>query len=213
MILASDITDSVSGTLLDRSHRGWPVADLLVYVNEFLKATAFVKPDMFTVQSFLALAAGTLQTLPADAVGFISADENQTGRTATQCDYDLLQESNRFWPAGTQQAVVENWCVDPRNPRRYIVSPPNDGTGHLRVLYGAVPPAVTATTDNIDIPASYTPAAIAYVLSCCYRKNSKRQDLSKSASCYQEWAKLVGMKSQAQIGVSPKVAAQPGTTS
>ena len=141
------ILDSVSVTLLDTARRTWSRAELLGYLNEALRATAFVKPDMYPVRDFVTLAAGIAQELPADGVALIDATDNEaTGRTVTQTDLALLQEENRFWPAATQQAEVENYAADPRTPRRYYVFPPNDGTGSVRVTYGAVPAALTGSS-------------------------------------------------------------------
>ncbi len=90
--------------------------------------------------------------------------------------------------------------------------PPNDGTGSIDLNRGAVPPQVNYDTEEIDIPASYQTVLEQFVLGKCYAKNTKRQDLTKSAAAMQQWGSLLGLKSNAQIAASPKVAAQPGTS-
>ena len=123
----------------------------------------------------------------------------------------MLQEANRFWPAATQQAEAENYAYDPRDPRRYMVFPPNNGAGSIYMVYGGTPAALTASTDTLPLPDIYEPALLAYVLSRCYAKNSQRQDLSKAQTYRGEWAQFLGMRSQAQINAAPKTSAQPGT--
>ncbi|MBP7597684.1 MAG: hypothetical protein KA738_02810, partial [Pseudoxanthomonas sp.] len=71
------ILDSVSVTLLDTARRTWSRAELLGYLNEALRATAFVKPDMYPVRDFVTLAAGIAQELPADGVALIDATDNE----------------------------------------------------------------------------------------------------------------------------------------
>jgi hypothetical protein len=213
MILAATILDEAASQLLDKNHRTWPADDLLGFLNEALRATAFVKPDMYTVEGFITLKAGVLQALPDDGLALISITRNASGRIITQVDKDLLDESNRFWPQGTQESDIEHYTADSRNPRRFTVFPPSDGTSSIEVLYGAVPPELAYDTDEMSVPDSYQTALVSFVMGKAYEKNSKRQDLTKGAQFRQQWGQLLGLKSQAQVAVAPKVAAQPGTTS
>lgn len=210
-LLASDILDSAATTLLDEDGITYPAADMLGYLNEALRATAFVKPDMYTKQEFVTLAAGVLQSIPADGVALLDIQQNEaSGRIVSQVDLQLLDEASRFWPAGTQQAEVEHFTADPRTPRRFKVYPPNDGTGSVEVLYGAVPPALTSAGDSLVVADSYQNALINFVISKGYGKTSKKQDLVKEANAMNAWRVALGLKSQAQVGVAPKVASQPG---
>lgn len=211
-IAADTILDSAAGTLLDRAHRTWSADDLLAYLNEFLRATAFVKPDMYVVQTPFTPAAGEQQQLPADGVALIDIPRNTGGRVITQVSKDLLDEASRFWPAATQETVIEHYTVDSRNPRRFVLFPPSDGAGSIDIIYGATVPTVMYYTEEIDIPATYESAAIAFVIGKCYAKNTKRQDLSKSAAAMQQWGQFLGLKSQAQNAISPKTSAEPGVT-
>ncbi len=219
MIQASTILDSAAVTLLDVAHRTWASSELLGYLNQALYATAFVKPDMYVVENDVALVEGITQPLPDDGIAVINVKRNRiifpdTGveRVITQCDSGLLDESNRFWPAGTKTRRVEHFTADPRNPRRYDVFPPNDGTGLVVLVYGAVPPTIMYEQEEMQVPDSFMPALLDFVLGRAYEKNSKRQDLTKSAAYFQRWGQLVGLKSQAQIAIAAKVASEPGTT-
>ena len=212
-IPAATILDEAAVLLLDVAGRTWSPDDLLGYLNEALSATAFVKPDMYTVQNFVNLAAGVLQNIPDDGVALLDITHNATGRVVTQVDKSLLEEANRFWPASTQELVVEHFTVDPRNPRRFTIFPPSNGYSQVEMLYGAVPPRINYPSEQIPVPDSYQAALVNFVLSRAYAKNAKRQDLTKSAKFWQDWAQMVGMKSQAQIAASPKVDASPGVTS
>ncbi len=210
-IAASVILDSASTTLLDTARRTWPLPELLGYLNEALRATAFVKPDMYVVQGFLTPASGVYQQLPADGVALINITRNATGRVVSPVDVALLEEANRFWPRATLQAEVEHFTSDPRNPLRYQVFPPNNGQGSIEVIYGAVPAALTADTDAMPVPDSYQNALTNFVLAKCYGKNSKKADPTKMQFYLQQWASALGLKSQAQVSIAPHVAQVPGT--
>jgi hypothetical protein len=205
-ISTETILDSVSATLLDRSRRTWSRSELVGYLNEALTATANVKPEMFTVQEYVTLVAGNTQQLPAGGIALLDIDQNSTGRVVSQVDDALLDGANRLWPRATQQAEVEHFTADPRAPTRFKVFPPNDGTGSVQILYGAVPAALSGSSgEDIPVTDNYQAPLTNYVLGKAYAKNSKKQDLAKSASYMQQWGMLIGMKSKAQVAVAPKV--------
>jgi len=206
------LLDSVSSTLLDVARRTWGRNLLLGYLNEGLRATVFLKPDAYPVQTFIPLVSGIAQSLPSDGVAVINATDNEvSGRGISQTDLALLQEENRFWPAATREVDVENYAADPRTPRLFYVFPPNDGTGSIRMTYGAVPPALTGSSGEVlPMPDSYQNAMINFTLAKAYGMNSKKQDLAKSAAYLNDWRASLGLKAQAQVAVAPKVAESPG---
>jgi hypothetical protein len=211
-MIVSDLLDPVSRTLLDTAHRTWSLSDLMGYLNEALRATAFVKPDMYVVQAAFTPVAGVLQQLPSDGVAFMNITRNLTGRkrVVTQVDDGLLEEANRFWPAATEQAEVEHYTADPRVPLRFRVFPPASGTGSVELVYGAVPPQLVYEAEDLPVPDSFQTVLTDFVYSRAYAKNSKKQDLSKASFYMQSWAAKVGLKSQAQIAVAPHVTQSPG---
>lgn len=211
-LIASTITNEAALQLVDLDHVTWPEADLLGYLNEGLRATSLVKPDLVTKQEAITLAAGVLQNLPADGIALIAIPRNAVGtqRVVTEVDQQLLAEVQRFWPAGTQETIVEHYTVNPTAPRQFDVYPPNDGTGQVIALYGVVPPTLTSVSDTVPVLEIYQQPLVQYVVSRAYAKNTKRQDLTKEAAAMQNWARAIGAKSQAQVAISPKVASQPG---
>ncbi len=209
-MLASDIISPARHTLLDASGVTWADAELLAYVNEAIRDSVAVKPDIYPVSGEIPLVPGIVQNLPAGGVLLIDITHNTgTGRTVTVVDLPLLQEANRFWPAATQQAEVENFAVDPRTPRKFLVSPPNNGAGQVFGTYGSTPATLTATTDTFPLMDIYQPAITSYVIGRAYAKNSKRQDLAKAATYRQQWAQALGAKSVATSTTVPRVSQSP----
>lgn len=217
---ALQVINRVRDTLLDESAVVWSNADLLNYINEAQRAAVFLKLDANPVQAAITLAAGVVQSLPLasvsfqDGAGVIDVTHNlvsgSPGRVITLADKELLDETNRFWPAATQVATVQNWCADPRDARRFYVSPPNNGAGVVNVVYGAIPAAITDPATSLTLIDTYVPFVIAYVLSQAYGKNSLKGDVAKSAYYMQQAMQALGMKSQTQIAVAPKVSQSPG---
>ncbi len=211
-LTTTTLIDSVSSTLLDTAHRTWSRDELLDYLNEALRATALVHTDIYVVQEQLTLAIGEQQEIPGDGTGLVDVPRNSGGRVITQVDKSLLDEASRFWPAGTQEAVVEHFTADPRNPLRFVVFPPNDGTGIVDLIYNAVPPQIMYEAEELVVPDSYQPPLQNYMLGKAYQKNSKRQDLQKANAYLGQWGQLLGLDATQTAAAMPKVAAQPGTT-
>jgi hypothetical protein len=209
-MLASVIVNACRVTLIDVAAVTWSDAELLGYVNKARRTTALLKPDSFTVNGFVPMVAGTRQQLPAGGIAILDCGENQvSGRVATLVDRDLLNHVNRFWPTTTPEVDVKHWCADPRDPTRFDVAPPNDGTGSLEVLYATTPQDVELDQD-IGFSGAYQHAFECFVLSCAYAKNTKRQDLAKSSAYMQEYRALLGVKNAAQAAMAPRVGGNQG---
>lgn len=209
-MLLSAILTPVQRTLIDVAGVTWPISELEGYANEAIRTICFLKPDAYTIRDYIPMVAGTNQALPSGGIAILDLGQNEVSkRAATLVDADLLDHQNRFWQAGTQERDVQHWAADPREPTRFNVTPPNDGTGSVLCVYGAVPADVTSA-QAIPLADSYQRAIECFVLARAYEKNSRQQDLSKSAAKMQEFLQLLGIKSTAQVTVAPKVRNQPG---
>ena len=132
-------------------------------------------------------------------------DNVSNGQTIRLVDRDLMDEAARFWPAATPEATVQDWAADARDPTRFVVLPPNNGSGSVNALYGAIPTPIAATTDPINLADVYEDVLKSFVLAEAYAHNSKRQDLAK-ASYYDNQARtMLGIKSRSQVAVAPQV--------
>jgi hypothetical protein len=213
-ILASAIITSLRGTLLDPSPGvTWDDARLLALLNEGERAIVAVKHEAYPVRAALTLAAGTKQALPAAGVALMEVYANTvSGRRVTITNRELQDAAATFFPAATQEVDVQHYMKDDRDPTRFDVVPPNDGTGSVEILYGAVPTAIASVGSNINVLDIYEQALKAFVLSQCYAENTERNDTAKSGYYATEFKNLLGISSQSQVAVSPKVGAQGGST-
>jgi hypothetical protein len=210
-VTAAKVMSAARGTLLDAAATAWTQQELLDYLNEAMRAGAAVKPDFHSATRNVELVHGTEQALPADGVQVFDVRKNAySGQVVTLADRELIDETNRFWPTTSFQRDVDNFYVDMRDPTRFTVSPPNDGTGEVEVLFGTLPDEIVigGIDDVLAVHDKFEPALISYVLHRAYAKNSKRQDLVKSQSYKQQWAADLGMSTQAQSRYAPKTTPQ-----
>lgn len=207
------VINNVARTLLDTAFRTWSRAEHVANLNIAQRLICGdYKLDAYPKREFVSMAAGIAQDLPADGTALIEITDNEaSGRSVTQTDLAILQEENRFWPAATQQTEVENYAADPRTPRKFYVFPPNDGSGSVRITYGAIPPELTGSSgENIALSDAYQYPIERIMLSLAFAKNSVRQDLSKSQAFINEARLALGLKSQGQVAVAPKTSQSPG---
>ena len=207
------VINNVARTLLDTAFRTWSRAEHVANLNIAQRLICGdYKLDAYPKRDFVTLVAGIAQDLPADGTALIDITDNEvSGRAVTQTNLAILQEENRFWPAATQQTEVENYAADPRTPRKFYVFPPNDGSGSVRITYGAIPPELTGSSgENIALSDAYQYPIERIMLSLAFAKNSVRQDLSKSQAFINEARLALGLKSQGQVAVAPKTSQSPG---
>lgn len=178
-MLASVVIARARRTLLDPDAVTWSDADLLDYLSAGQTAVCQLKADAFPKRATFSLAAGVAQQLPSDALSLLDVYYNTSGTPVNEVGRSLMNNVTN-WPASTQQAEVTDWMSDQRDPRRFFVYPPNDGTGSLLLLYGAIPPALTATSDSLSLVDTYETALWAYTVALALAENTKRQDLAKS---------------------------------
>lgn len=207
MITAAELINGAGGvrvTLLDSAKATWSDAELLGYLNEAIRSLCLLKSDAYTRREYIAMAAGAKQELPEGGIAIFDLYENESsGRAVTLADRGLIDHQNRFWPAATYELDVQNWAADPRDPRRFDVTPPNNGYGSVGALFGAVPTELAALGDEIALQDTYERPLKLFVMARAYEKNTKRQDTAKSAGLMQEFRGLLGVKTQNQMALAP----------
>lgn len=189
-VTASTITARAATTLLDPDGTGWPAAELLDYLNAAQRAVCLLRPDVYTKVASVTLAAGVVQSLPADGNVLLRVLYNANGVSVRMAGIDGMSAAAN-WAAATPAAIVREWAADSRDRTRFFVSPPNDGSGSVVCFYAAVPPALAAGSDPIALPDVYETPLWAYVCSLAYAKNSRRQDMAKSQSMMQTFIAMV----------------------
>lgn len=211
-LLASTIIDSLRQTLIDPAPGAtWDDARYLALINEAERAIIAVRPDAYPVRGTLALAAGTKQTLPAGGLCLMDVYANTaSGRRATLVNRELQDAAAVFFPAATPEKDVQHYMPDARDPTRFDVVPPNDGTGSVEILYGAVPVPIANVSSAINLPDTFERPIIAFVLSRCYREKTPTQNLAAAEVWDAEWQRAVGLGSQSQAAVAPRAAAGKG---
>lgn len=133
-------------------------ASLVIMVNRALKRIASLRPDLFTATSAVALVAGVTQTAP-NYGRVIEVFGVTSGIALTETTRELSDRNTPTWRSMTSVAAASllNWMRHSRNPSKFFVVPPSNGTGTVDVEYTA-PPATYALNDTIAMLGTYEPA-------------------------------------------------------
>jgi len=132
--------------LKDEGNDYWGEPDLVNFYNRSASAVVNVRPDANTVNAVIKLAAGASQTIPSrgnalmDVIRNMGIDGETPGVAITATDKQLLALYDPTWPQATQEAEVRNWASV--SPRRFVVYPPNTGTGYVEIVMAENPPQI-----------------------------------------------------------------------
>lgn len=174
-------------------------AELFGWLNDAVRTVCIDKPEATARTATHPLTAGTLQTLPNDAHAFLEAVCNMNGsaagRVVRHVPRHILDRENPAWHQSTATVEAMRYATTENDPRAFYVYPPNTGTGHLRIIYSAVPPIVDALVDPLPLPDVYAPMLVNLV---CYRAHLKNQQdpdsLARASAYLDQYNSLVGKK-------------------
>lgn len=190
-------------TLLDPAGVYWPDAELYDYLSAAQTAVVSLKPDAYALTAMVTLVAGVLQSIPDDGAQLLDVVRNADGTAIRQIDREALSHANQAWAGVAPQAQVLHYMPDPRNPLRFHVFPPSDGSSSVELVYAGVPPRVAGATDALALPAVYETALHAYVCALAFAKNTDRGDLTRYQALMAQFYQLVSSRSQAQVAEAP----------
>ena len=104
-VTVDSILKRVNTLLNDRTWVRWPKQELLDYYNDAAKAIVLMRPDAHTKNVQFNCAAGTKQTLPADALRLIEVLRNADGKVI------------RFVPRGYAKVITLDLGFTLNSPR------------------------------------------------------------------------------------------------
>lgn len=218
-IPVQQIIDRVTDLLLDKDRADdqarWSDGELLRWINDSRMSIVTRRPQASAVVASVPLVAGTLQTVPDNAVSFIDAIRNMgmdgatAGRAIRRIDRQNLDDDDLYWHKATKKAEISQFTFDDRIPKRFYVYPPAVAGTHIEISYADNPAEVAALTDDLDFSLEYMDAVVNYV---CYRAKSKDSEYAnagEAAAFYAAFGDALGVQTQTQSATSPN---QPGNS-
>lgn len=222
-----DVLRRSSTILQDAGSIRWPIIELIDWINDGLREITLHAPSAVSETAVLDMAAGTLQTLPAEYSSLLRVNCNITGTPGNYVRGDVVTPINRAvldaqrpgWQVTSKlpfQPTVRHLVEDPNNHREFYVAPGNDGTGKIEVVVAKRPTQVVETadalnidsyTDTIDLDDIYLGALTDFVLSKAFSKDTNVAGGGQRAVAhYTQFANALGIKAQNEAAINPMTA-------
>ncbi len=206
------VLNRVQKTLLDETGVYWDEPELLDYINAAISSLCLIKPDTNTVtEPFTLLAGDTRQELPSTGFQFFDITRNLSPRktAVTIVDRNQLDHADPEWHS-TLANRIQHYLYEEVNPTVFHVYPAPSLVGQtVELVYAVAPDRISSSSDNFPLQDIYETPIYFMTLSFAYGKNAKRGDLVKSKSYYEMFAQSIGLRSQAQYQLGPKVPDKP----
>lgn len=206
-----DVLDRASILLQDATHTRFPNAELLKFFNDAQREIVLQRPDANMINENQSLATGSKQSLPSNGLRLIDIVRNQNGRSITQVDRKILDESLPNWHESTAGVnKIENYIYDGSDPKNYYVYPKAvSGTHTIEIIYSKSPTDVTISdftndTQTITLDDIYANTILDYMMYRAYQKDAEfAGNTQKAMMHYQSFSNSIGVKTQADTVLTP----------
>lgn len=135
-------------------------AIMLGWVNQTLKRTAVLRPDLFGVIGDIATTPNVvLQSTPTDSLHLIQIFQVKNGDAVTEVDREVFDQTYPGWVNEAASTPV-NFMRHVRNPNKFFVYPRPTSGVILVGEYAQVPPDYALNDTIALIPEAYFPVLI-----------------------------------------------------
>jgi len=178
---------------------------LLSFVNQTIKQTSILRPDLFafTDTAFAVTANQPIQTLPSDSIRLIEVFyvSSAGGGAIEEVDRDLLNRTDRDWVTATAGIPIK-YTRHSRNPNKFFLYPRPQAGVTLALEYAQSPPTYTGGQTIALLPDAYLPALVngtVYLVEAINNQStstSVRKDPNRAAAFQNVYAEMLGVSLQ-----------------
>lgn len=199
------ILNRIAAILNDEEYVRWEESELLEWLNDGQRVIARgPNTDTYVLRDNITAVAGSVQTLPDDAIRLVDVVRNVSdGSAIHQSDYATVDMLSSSWRAATAD-TAEVYFYDERNPKQFEVYPPQAGGELIELVYNAQPGNATIT-GVIAIDDMFADALIDYVVYRALSKDTEDTglDLKKATAHYRAFLLSIGFKDAADASIEP----------
>lgn len=182
----------------------YSAATLLSFVNQVLRQTAVLRPDLFTVIADIPTTPNAVeQTLPANSMRLVNIFAVKDGTAITEVSREMMDQSYPQWrldPAGTPV----NYMRHIRNPNQYFLYPKPSAGVVLEGEYVQVPPAYTLNQQIALLPDAFQPVIVSGVLMLISGVENNTQNTQRFTQFQAMYAQTLGANLQARVTTDTK---------
>jgi hypothetical protein len=195
-------------TLL-RTTNTYSNAALLGFVNQILKQTAILRPDLFTLTTDIPTNPNVVeQEMPADSLHLVNILAIKNGNALVEVSREAMDQFYPQWRSAASGNPV-NYMRHPRNPNRYYLYPRPTVNLTLTGEYAQIPPTYTLMQPIALIPDSYQSALVMGVLMFIAAVENKTTDPARYQQFQAAYEQSLGVSLQARGTLGLKDARKP----
>lgn len=194
------IIDSVRKTIQDnqllRSTDEYIDDTLLEYVNQIIKRTAVLRPDLFTTVRDIPTTPDVVeQSMPFDSMRLTDIFSVRDGNAITEVSRLTMDRSSPNWTQTTAGSPV-NWMRHTKNPNRFFLYPrPSDGT-ELVAEYVQSPFEYSLNEEIALLPDGYMPVIATGVVGMVLSTQGPNNDMSVANAYLERYTQMLGVALQ-----------------
>lgn len=216
-MLVSDFNTRVGTLLHDDTNVRWQPAELINWINDGQREVSSLFPECYSVNGDVTLVAGTKQSLPVGGIRLMDVVRNR-GNTTTPADGNaitatsrtILDRNNRAWHSMAKVSIVQHYCFDNRDPKRFYVYPPVVANVLVEAVYQTAPVNVAATTDTIALDDTYVNLLLNFVLDRAKMKDAEYASRPEEArEHYKRFQEGIMLRAKINQMSSPNEASPP----
>lgn len=182
----------------------YTAATLLSFVNQVLRQTALLRPDLFTLMTDIATTPNVVeQTLPADSIRLVNIFAVKDGGAVTEVSREMMDQSYPQWrqdPAGTPV----NYMRHIRNPNQYFLYPKPAAGIVLSGEYAQTPPIYALNQEIALIPDAFQPVLVAGVVMLVSGVENNTQNSGRFTQFQEMYAQTLGANFQTRVATDTK---------
>jgi hypothetical protein len=222
-----DVLSRARIILNDGTSVRWPLAELLEWINDCTRQVAIDAPEAISRTGVISLAAGVLQSLPAEGMSLLRVNCNVTGTAPnwvrglaiTPISRTVLDVQIPGWNQTATvpyQDRVAHVIEDDAVHKTFQVFPGNTGAGLIEVVIAERPTALTVPgsptliasyVTTIGLDDAYLPAVVDYVVSRALQKDAALPGAAQRAVVhYQQFQAAFGIRQANEQRVNTKTA-------
>lgn len=177
----------------------YSAATLLSFVNQVLRQTALLRPDLFTLMTDISTTAGVVeQSMPADSIRLVNIFAVKDGNAITEVSREAMDQSYPQWRSDAAGLPV-NYMRHVRNPNKYFLYPKPSAGVVLSGEYAQSPPVYTASQTIALLPDSFQPSIVAGVVMMVAGVENPTLDPNRFRQFQEMYTQALGGNLQARV--------------
>lgn len=210
---AGYIVERAKRLLLDESFDRWDRTELLIWINDAVKAVVSRDPSALSLTSIVELEAGAYQTAPDGTVGIHDITRNVSGsgvfgRAIKLASRRLLDDQVPDWYGKTPASTILHYTYDERSPKTFYVYPPAAAGTRVEMVRYAVPDDIDSEDDGIPLTREYLEPLLNFVLYRAFSKDDESSSDARAAGYYAAFKAALDDDIGASVTTSPNGASK-----